>query len=156
MKGLYGRGSLRLFKDGSVVNKHTAGSLQDESSRKEAEVIESYRKLLFADPDYMISNVSKFLGEVSADHQMAGLNLSNVQRNIDAFAAAITEYPSELTGIESTLADLRYAMTKIRTHLQSPQVGFSDKDATMFVLLMHCRYAELIKMAEELDAEMRK
>ena len=110
----------------------------------------SYRKLLFDDPNYMISNVSKFLGDVSTDHGMARRNLEKVSQNIAAFEAAIAGH----TWDEEGLADIKYATTKIQTHLELPQAGFTDKDADIFVQFLHFRYAELIEMANELDAKM--
>ena len=118
---------------------------------------ESYRKLLFDNPGYKFTNVTKFLGEGSTDHSMARINLKEIRDNLDVFTTALVSLMVDVSGIEGTLDGLKYPMGRLESYLESPaQSGLTDQDACIFIYYMLSSYEELIGMAEELDEELKR
>jgi hypothetical protein len=115
---------------------------------------ESYRKLLFDNPGYKFTNVTKFLGEVSLDHGMAKVNLQEIEDNLNAFAETLRQDMAGGSGVDGCLDSLRYPLERLNGFLDASQdSGLSEKDACIFVYYMlHC-YEELVAMAEEMDSD---
>lgn len=113
----------------------------------------SYRKLLFDNPGYKFTNVTKFLGEVSVDHGMAKVNLNEIEENLNTFSEALCQNTAGVSGVER-LDSLHYPLKRLQAFLDAPSAsGLSDKDACIFVhYMLHC-YEELVAMAEEMDSD---
>jgi len=110
-----------------------------------------FRSLLFSDPDYKITNISKFMEGVEANHGLALMNLSKVEENIGIFKAAC---PSGLPGLDSVVEDILYVMERLNLFLSTKiGEGFIDRDGIVFVNYLLGRYHELVAHAVELDGE---
>lgn len=104
-------------------------------------------ELLLSNSEYEISNISKFLGEVTTDYDMARRQLDKVGLKIDAYARAIAAGTHPETKSEAILVKLSYLVSRIRIHTEKKPIQFEDKDALMFVTLIHYLFGELSGLA---------
>lgn len=118
--------------------------------------MESYRKLLFDNPGYHFTNVTKFLSEGNLDHNYALGQLVRIEENIKAFAVAIKKVEVDCTRIEGLLSDLMYPLIRTENYLKTTAgSGLTDRDACVFVLYMMYCYEEMASLVESLDEDLK-
>ncbi len=112
-----------------------------------------YRKMLFTNPKYSISNIAKHLGEVNVDHKAALSALTEVEGSISRFQKSLIDNQEMGEGARMILDALQYPMQRIRAHIESGNPGFSDRDACIFVYHILHEYEDLVEIADEIDAK---
>jgi hypothetical protein len=112
-----------------------------------------YRKVLFMNPKYSISNIANHLGEVKVGHKAALSALAEIENNIFRLQQTFIENQEMVEGARAILDPLQYPMQRIRAHIESGSPVFSDRDTCIFAhhILHECE--DLVAIADEIDSK---